>query len=67
MSNLGECCPALTNDDLFYCILSLLGCSKAIIMELMAASSDALKSRKSRIKSKMYLKLFDSIFISDNQ
>ena len=67
MSNLGECCPASTNDDLFYCILSLLGCSKAIIMELMAASSDALKSRKSRIKSKMYLKLFDSIFISDNQ
>nr|WP_310507352.1 hypothetical protein [Bacteroides faecis] len=67
MSNLGECCPALTNDDLFYCILSLLGCSKAIIMELMDASSDALKSRKSRIKSKMYLKLFDSIFISDNQ
>ena len=36
-------------------------------MELMDASSDALKSRKSRIKSKMYLKLFDSIFISDNQ
>lgn len=67
MSNLEECCPALTNDDLFYCVLSLLGCSNTVIMELMDASSYALKSRKSRIKGKMYPKLFCSVFVSDNQ
>lgn len=67
MSNLEECCPALTNDDLFYCILSLLHCSKVVIIELMDASSDALKSRKNRIKNKMSAKLFHSIFIVDSQ
>lgn len=48
MVNLKECCPSLTNDDLFYCILSSLHCSKTVIMELMNTTSDALKTRKNR-------------------
>lgn len=67
MSNLEECCPALTNDDLFYCVLSLLHCSRTVIIELMDVTSDALKSRKNRIKNKMSTKLFDSVFVTDNQ
>lgn len=65
MANLKECCPVLTNDDLFYCVLSLLSCSKNVIMELMNVSPDALKMRKSRIKSKMKSELFEYIFCSD--
>lgn len=67
MVNLKECCPALTSDDLFYCILSLLHCSKTVIMELMDATSDALKTRKSRIKNKMNAELFEYVFSVDNQ
>ena len=67
MGNLKECCPTLTDDDLFYCILCLLHCSKNIIIELMGVSSDALKMRKSRIKRKMDSELFESVFKSDYQ
>lgn len=67
MANLKDCCPALTNDDLFYCVLSLLHCPNSIIMELMGISTDALKMRKSRIKAKLELELFEYIFCSDNQ
>lgn len=67
MANLKECCPALTNEDLFYCVLSLSHCSNSVIMELLDVSPDALKMRKSRIKSKMEIGLFESVFFSDNQ
>ena len=67
MVNLKECCPSLTNDDLFYCILSSLHCSKTVIMELMNTTSDALKTRKNRIKNKMDQQLFESVFTVDNQ
>lgn len=53
MVNLKERYPALTGDDLFFCVLSLLCCSKTVMMELMDATSDALKTRKNRIKNKM--------------
>lgn len=46
MMNLKERYPALTGDDIFYCVLSLLCCSKTVMMELMDATSDALKTRK---------------------
>ena len=49
MMNLKERYPALTGDDIFYCVLSLLCCSKTVMMELMDATSDALKTRKNRI------------------
>ena len=52
MMNLKERYPALTGDDIFYCVLSLLCCSKTVIMELMDATSDALKTRKNRIKNR---------------
>lgn len=67
MSNLKECCPALINDDLFYCVLSLLHCSKIVTIELMGASADALKTRKNRIKNKMESELFERVFLFDNQ
>lgn len=46
MMNLKERYPALTGDDVFFCVLSLLCCSKTVVMELMDATSDALKTRK---------------------
>ena len=66
MVNLKERCPALTGDDVFYCVLSLLCCSKTVMMELMDATSDALKTRKNRIKNKMGTYLFEQVFNIDN-
>lgn len=60
MMNLKERYPALTGDDIFYCVLSLLCCSKTVMMELMDATSDALKTRKNRIKNKMDAQIFRS-------
>lgn len=61
MMNLKERYPALTGDDIFYCVLSLLCCSKTVMMELMDATSDALKTRKNRIKNKMDAQIFDRV------
>ena len=59
--------PALTGDDVFFCVLSLLCCSKTVVMELMDATSDALKTRKNRIKNKMDAQIFERVFGVDNQ
>lgn len=67
MSDLKEYCSALTVDDQFYCVLSLLHCSKPVVMTLMDASSDAIKTRKNRIKNKMSDELFCLVFSADNQ
>ena len=67
MMNLKERYPALTGDDIFYCVLSLLCCSKTVMMELMDATSDALKTRKNRIKNKMDAQIFERVFGVDNQ
>ena len=67
MVNLKERYPALTGDDLFFCVLSLLCCSKTVMMELMDATSDALKTRKNRIKNKMDAQIFERVFGVDNQ
>lgn len=67
MMNLKERYPALTGDDIFYCVLSLLCCSKTVMMELMDATSDALKIRKNRIKNKMDAQIFDRVFGVDIQ
>ena len=67
MMNLKERYPALTGDDIFYCVLSLLCCSKTVMMELMDATSDALKTRKNRIKNKMDTQIFERVFGADNQ
>lgn len=65
MMNLKERYPALTGDDVFFCVLSLLCCS--VVMELMDATSDALKTRKNRIKNKMDAQIFERVFGVDNQ
>lgn len=67
MMNLKERYPALTGDDIFYCVLSLLCCSKTVMMELMDATSGALKTRKNRIKNKMDAQIFDRVFGVDIQ
>lgn len=67
MMNLKERYPALTGDDIFYCVLSLLCCSKTVMMELMDATSDALKTRKNRIKNNMDAQIFDRVFGVDIQ
>lgn len=67
MMNLKERYPALTGDDIFYCVLSLLCCSKTVMMELMDATSDALKTRKNRIKNEMDAQIFDRVFGVDIQ
>ena len=67
MMNLKERYPALTGDDVFFCVLSLLCCSKTVAMELMDATSDALKTRKNRIKNKMDAQIFERVFGVDNQ
>ena len=55
------------NQNIFYCVLSLLCCSKTVMMELMDATSDALKTRKNRIKNKMDAQIFDRVFGVDIQ
>lgn len=67
MVNLKERYPTLTGDDVFYCVLSLLCCSKIVVMELMDATSDALKTRKNRIKNKVDAQIFERVFGLDNQ
>lgn len=67
MVNLKERYPTLTGDDVFYCVLSLLYCSKTVMMELMDATSDALKTRKNRIKNKVDAQLIERVFGADNQ
>lgn len=63
MMNLKERYPALTGDDVFFCVLSLLCCSKTVVMELMDATSDALKTRKNRIKNKMDAQIFERVCV----
>lgn len=67
MENLQGRYSALTGDDVFYCVLSLLCCSKSVVMEMMDATSDALKTRKNRIKNKVDAEIFDRVFGVDNQ
>lgn len=62
MGDLKERYPSLTHDDLLYCALSLLGCSKDIILHLTNVSADAIKVRKSRIKGKVDAEQFARIF-----
>lgn len=62
MGDLKERCPSLTNDDLLYCVLSLLCCSKDTILHITNVSADAIKVRKSRIKGKIDPDLFTRIF-----
>lgn len=62
MTDFKEQCPALTHDDLLYCILILLNTSKDNIWDIMNSTPDAIKTRKSRIKNKMDTELFERLF-----
>lgn len=66
MEDLSNSCSSLTTDDLLYCTLIILHCPKEIIMDIMNATSDAIKTRKNRIKNKMGQNLFDKVFSVDN-
>lgn len=68
MNSLDEGDTNLTQEDRYFCLLILLDCTKATIMELMGGvSSDALKTRKNRIKNKMKPYFFKFVFESDYQ
>lgn len=67
MNSLSENSTKLAKDDLYFCVLIILNCPKAVIMELMHASPDALKTRKNRIKNKMNPQIFKLVFESDYQ
>lgn len=68
MSSLNDSCVRnLTPKDQYYCMLTLLQCSKPVIMELMGDTSDAIKTRKNRIKNKMDSQMFNHVFGSSNQ
>ncbi len=54
--------PSLTSDDALYCIFSFVGLSKECLSVAMAASDEALRRRKSRIKQKMPQGMFEGIF-----
>lgn len=45
--------PALSEDDITYCLLSSLGLNNTSISACMASSEDALRKRKSRIRKKL--------------
>ncbi len=62
MGNLKERYPNLTNDDLLYCVLSLLRCPKDVILHITNVSADAIKVRKNRIKGKIDAEQFSYIF-----
>lgn len=62
MEDLKIHCSSLTNDDLLYCVLSLLQCHRDVIVDVMDVSADAIKTRKSRIKNKMDIELFKRLF-----
>lgn len=66
MSDLKMQCPELTRDDAFYCIFYLLKYSNQVIVACTAASANALKSRKSRLKHKMSEELYAYVFGEDN-
>lgn len=62
MGDLKENYPALTSDDLLYCVFSLLRCPNNIIEKIKDTTPDALRTRKSRIKNKVGEGLYMLIF-----
>lgn len=68
MSSLNDSCAKnLTPKERYYCMLMLLQCSKPVIMELTGDTSDAIKTRKNRIKNKMDPEVFNYVFSVSNQ
>ena len=65
MSDLKAQCPELTREDLLYCILYLLGYPNSIIIICTGTNTNALKSRKNRLKNKMSIELYLFIFDAD--
>lgn len=64
IQNLQELHPTLTQEDIFYCVLSYLKLSDTTIKICMEiASSPALTQRKYRIKKQLVKQVFDYIFI----
>lgn len=62
MSDLKVQCPELTREDVLYCIFYLLEYSNPIIIACTGTNTNALKSRKNRLKNKMNVELYSFIF-----
>ena len=60
--NLRQSYPAMTNDDCLLCAIVYCGCGKEVQSSIMAASDEALRRRKSRIKQKLPENLFMFFF-----
>lgn len=52
----------LTPEDQLYCLLILLDCSLSTIEQVTGSTYEALKTRKSRLKSKIAPDCFESLF-----
>lgn len=52
----------LTNDDVRCCLLAMLGCPFAVIGACLGCSSEAVQTRKSRLKDKLPRDVFDWVF-----
>ena len=55
-------CPALTKQDLLYCLFWALKCPKQSILACTCSSEGALKTRKSRVREKLGEELFNRLF-----
>ncbi len=61
-ANMRQVVPALTQDDALLCLLSYIGVNKNVSGAIMRSSEEALRKRKSRIKQKLPIEMFDLFF-----
>ncbi len=61
-NNLKDAYPALSSEDMMLCIMTYVGLNKDVISVLLKSSDDALRQRKSRLKKKIPIGLFDLFF-----
>lgn len=62
ISELEELCPALTNEDMIYCILMLIGYDSKVISSCMGITSSTFRMRKSRLRVKLGFDIFNQLF-----
>lgn len=52
----------LTNDDVRCCLLSMLGCPLPVVAVCLGSSTEAVQTRKSRLKDKLPRDVFEMVF-----
>ncbi len=61
-NNLKDSYPSLSSEDMMLAIMTYVGLNKDVISVLLKSSDDALRQRKSRLKKKIPIRLFDLFF-----